>query len=45
MNIESLCFRYYKIDPEIMFSNSPFLSENLDNISFTSPAFKMTVYT
>ena len=44
VNIDSLTFKYYLIDPEVMFSNSPFTTSEFDHISYVSPAFEMTNY-
>ena len=36
MNLESITFKYYLIDPEVAFSKAPFLSEkNTSNDSFS----------
>ena len=37
MNIDSVEVKYYIIDPELMFSKSPFLSQNTDSFSFIKP--------
>jgi hypothetical protein len=37
MNIESIMFKYYIIDLEILFSRSPFLAKNTEDFSYVKP--------
>lgn len=37
MNIESVIFKYYIIDLEILFSRSPFLAKNTEDFSYVKP--------
>ena len=37
LNIDKLDVKYYVIDPELMFSKSPFISQNTDEFSYIKP--------
>lgn len=37
VNIDSFQIKYYLIDAEILFSNSPFVEEKVENFSFVVP--------
>ena len=37
VNIDKVDIKYYVIDPELMFSKSPFISQNTDEFSYIKP--------
>jgi hypothetical protein len=43
-NIDSVDIKYYKIDPEILFSRTPFLAQNTEDFAFVKPIQTFTVY-
>ena len=43
-NIDSVDVKYYMIDPEILFSRTPFLAQDTEDFAFVKPIQTFTVY-